>query len=142
MKATSRQTLFRSFLLCAVVAVGLSVGGCDLFGSDDSPGWTGNWKPVNSNDVAWSISESEVKTVSSATIQGNTQCQVATVEITNVDGNEVTAEEPDGDESTATFDVNGDMLDITDGDGATREFESIDEGPEDFLGCDVVNNTN
>lgn len=136
MPATHR--LLRTVLFCALVAVGLSVTGCDSSGSNDSPEWVGDWEAVGDN-VVWSITEDQIEIFSAATVSGTTSCTVLMVDITNVDGNTVSGEDENGGQRTATFNVNDDGQLVAEfEDGVTQTFNPIDQSPEDALGCDVV----
>lgn len=132
------RRLLRTVLFCALVAVGLSVTGCDSSGSNDSPEWVGDWESVDDN-VVWSITEDQIEIFEAVTVSGTTSCTVLTVDITNVDGNTVSGEDENGGERTATFNVNDDGQLVADFENrATQTFDPIDGGPEDALGCDVV----
>lgn len=143
MQAISRQTLFRSLLLSAVVAVGLSVGGCDLFGSDDGASWTGNWEVVSGGGFDttegryfYSLSKEEVELIYYTNVESS--CYTETNEITDIDDNVITTDTGDGDSEEVRVDVSddGQTLTVTSIDNNYEvTAESIDSDPRDLVDC-------
>ena len=132
----------RPFSLAAFLLAGLlcfTFAACDSSGGDDSPDWTGNWRVESVNGEAleipfyYSLSEDEIEYTASAF----GQCETASGAIESIDGNVITAEDPDdGNTVEIEMDVSGDELTMEMLDsGETIELSSVSSDPRDILDC-------
>ena len=147
MNGSSNGTLVRALTLSLLVAVGLSIVGCDSGGSNggsgDGPAWTGNWKLVEEGgtsvdlDEVWSMTESEFESVQAPEEPGGT-CDVERWNVSNIDGNTVSLEgatqETIDVTVTLTVDDSGN-LNANATDAADLTFEPADNKPRESFDC-------
>jgi hypothetical protein len=140
MYTRSLRPLSHALLSVTLIAVGLSVGGCDLFGSDDdSPEWTGTWTS-STDDVQSAVKITTDRWVSAQNVAGRF-CETTEDPISNVDGNVVTVGDPDVSRDTDEFRLEvqngGDELAITDlEEGSTTIAQASDEdSAAEAVGC-------
>lgn len=132
-----------------LVVATLLIAGCDVFGSEsnDAPVWVGDWEVVDAKPdsveyppqdtrIFFSISTDSIKTYVKFVGQA---CSIETTEIVSVDGNVVTTEGGETDETETRLDVSGNTLTVTPlGSEAELEevtAESVDDNPAEILNC-------
>jgi len=149
MHRTSSFRVARSLFVSILVGAVLLIAGCDVFGSDsnDAPAWVGNWEAVDAEPdtveyppddarIFFSISTDSIKTYVKFVGQ---ECSIESTEIVGVDGNVVTTEDGETDETETRLEVTGNTLTVTPlGSEAELEevtAESVDGDPADILDC-------